>query len=66
MDKVFRDLARDFDGSVAPDRVAGVAHEHYERLRQRATVNDFLPLLVYRFTTEDLIESSRDELHKAA
>jgi hypothetical protein len=34
--------------------------------RQRATVNDFLPLLVYRFTTEDLIETSRDELHRAA
>ena len=52
LDKVFSDLVRDL-GEVSPaDQVTTIGHDHYERLRRDATVNDFIPLLLYRFTRE--------------
>jgi hypothetical protein len=66
LDKVFSDLVRDLGDNAAADQVTTIGHDHYERLRRDATVNDFIPLLVYRFTREELVRSRRDELHDAA
>jgi hypothetical protein len=64
MDKVFRDLARGVGDGVEADRVDAVGHDKYEWLRQDATINDFLPLLVYRYTKEELVRSRHSESAK--
>lgn len=66
LDRLLRDLVRDVGDDVAPDRVEVVVMGNYERLRREAKINDFIPLLVYRFAKEDLVSSRRDELHHAA
>jgi hypothetical protein len=66
LERLLHDLARDVGDGVAAERIGAVAVGHYERLRREATINDFIPLLVYRFAKEDLVSSSRDELHDAA
>lgn len=66
LDKVFSDLVRDLGDNAAADHVTTIGHDHYERLIRDATVHDFIPLLVYRFTREELVHSRREELHDAA
>jgi hypothetical protein len=66
MDKVYRDLVRDLAGSAGADRVNAVSHSYYDRLRRDAVVNDFIPLLVYRLTKEELVRVKGDELPHAA
>jgi hypothetical protein len=41
------------DPAVA-ERVAAVGRQVFERLRRDATVNDFIPLLVQRYTSQEL------------
>jgi hypothetical protein len=66
MERLFRELHDDLGGSVGAGRVAAVSRAHYELLRRDAVINDFIPLLVYRFTKEELVASRRDELHHVA
>jgi hypothetical protein len=65
MDRFFLDLQRELDGRVAAPDTA-VARTHYESLVQDAAINDFIPLLVYRFAKEELVQSQPDELRRAA
>jgi hypothetical protein len=65
VDKLFRDLHRDLDGTVPAERVSAVGRAYYHSLRQDAAINDFIPLLVYRFASEELDTSSRVQLHGA-
>jgi hypothetical protein len=39
---------------------------HYERLRGQATIFDFIPLLVYRSTKDELLLANPERLHDAA
>jgi hypothetical protein len=64
--KVIDSLQRELGAFFSPDQVRAIGHDHYERLRRNATINEFIPLLVYRYTKEDLYYSRRDELHDAA
>jgi hypothetical protein len=66
MDRFFLDLQRELDGRVAAPEITAVARTHYESLVQDAAINDFIPLLVYRFTKEELVQSQPDELRRAA
>lgn len=65
MNHILRNLVRDIEHASA-DTIASAAHDHYERISTDATVNDFIPLLVYRFTKEEFVSVSREELHHAA
>jgi hypothetical protein len=62
LDKLHRELA----DTVTPDDIARVGKEHYDTLCQRAAVTDFIPLLVYRFTKDDLARHRNDQLDHAA
>lgn len=66
LERLLHDLARDVGDGVAAERIGAVAVGHYERLRREATINDFIPLLVYRLTKEELVRAGRDELPDAA
>ena len=55
MDRVFRQLHRDFDRAHSVEHVTATGKARYDLLRQGATVNDFIPLLVYRFAKDDLV-----------
>jgi hypothetical protein len=66
LDRVSRALQRELDGRVAAPEITAVARTHFESLVRDAAINDFIPLLVYRFTKEELIQSKPDELHRAA
>lgn len=59
-------LRTELAGTPSAEQVTAVGNVHFERLRQEATVQDFIPLLVYRFTKEELVYSTRDRLHDAA
>jgi hypothetical protein len=66
MEKVFGQLARELSDVAPADEVTSVGLGHYERLRDGAAITDFIPLLVYRYTREELVTTSRDDLHRAA
>ncbi|MGZ4360915.1 MAG: three-helix bundle dimerization domain-containing protein [Gaiellaceae bacterium] len=66
VDKVFRALREDFGDAVGAQRAHAVGVSHYESLRHHATIYDFIPLLVYRYAKEELVQVKREELHNAA
>jgi hypothetical protein len=43
-----------------------VGRRHLERLSRHATITDFIPLLVWRCTREELLGRRRGELRDAA
>lgn len=66
MEAVYRNLYRDLGETVPAEQVRTVARAHYESVSREARINDFVPLLVYRFAKAELVTSRRDELHNAA
>ncbi len=66
MDKLLQDLLREVGDAFPPEQVRAVGYDHYERLRREATINDFIPLLVYRYAKADLVHGWREDLHEAA
>lgn len=60
------ELQRQRPANVAPEHVDAVAYGYYGQLQRDATVNDFIPLLVYRYTKEQLPLISRGELRQSA
>lgn len=65
MDHTFKRLVVDL-GGVPAEQVVAVGTSHFERLQRDAAVNDFIPLLVYRFTREELVAGRHGDLHVAA
>jgi hypothetical protein len=66
IDRVLHSL-REFAGDgIDAARVRAVGLAHYESLHRHATINDFIPLLVYRYAKEELSQIRRKELHRAA
>jgi len=68
-----REIARQLDSlreeladSPLAQLVGDVGREHFVMLSRNATIPDFLPLLVYRFTREELIHGTRARLHVSA
>jgi hypothetical protein len=66
MDKIFDDLRREIGDTVAADQIASIGTDTFDRLSARAVIDDFIPLLVYRFTKEELVHARRGELQVAA
>ena len=66
MDRVLANLVRELAEVAPAGEITSVSREHYERLRGPASITEFIPLLVYRFTKEELVTSRREELHHAA
>jgi hypothetical protein len=66
MDHIFERLVVDLGGDVSAEHVLAVGASHFERLQRDAAINDFIPLLVYRFTREELVAAGRGDLHVAA
>jgi len=51
-------LRRELAGRIASDQVTAVGRARYDVLREHATVNDFIPLLVYRFTKDEVLSDT--------
>jgi hypothetical protein len=66
MEILFEDLADELGDRVDHDEVLAVGHRYYDELRRNATIHDFIPLLVHRFTKDELVRSSRKRLSDAA
>jgi hypothetical protein len=66
MERLFSDLHRDLDDHVPATQVTAVSRAQFEALSHGAAINDFIPLLVHRYTKETLVRSRSDELHNAA
>ena len=64
-------LRKELEGHAGSGIVEAVGRKHFERLRSGATINDFIPLLVYRATRDELsaaihTDGNRAELSTAA
>jgi hypothetical protein len=65
IDRVLDALREHAGDGINAARVRAVGLSHYESLHRHATINDFIPLLVYRYAKEDLAQIRRGELHRA-
>jgi len=52
-------LRRELGPGGEADRVTALGRHHYERLLAHATITDYVPLLVYRSTREELLAARR-------
>ena len=59
-------LRKEFSGRVSAELVAEIGTLRFEALCATATINDFIPLLVYRQTRDELLTAEIDELHESA
>jgi hypothetical protein len=59
-------LSEELHGRVDFGTVACVGQFHFDRLVRHATVTDYIPLLVYRCTKEDVLNGVRPRLESAA
>jgi hypothetical protein len=66
MDHILKSLVVDLGREVSAEQVLAVGTSHFERLQRDAAINDFIPLLVYRFTREELVAAGRADLHVSA
>jgi hypothetical protein len=64
--RVLDGLVREFADEIPADQVTSVGRGTFERLRAEARIDDFIPVLVYRFTREQLRRCGRDQLSDAA
>lgn len=65
IERALETLRREFAGKVPADQVTEIGKDRFERLLENARINDFIPLLVFRQTREELLVSGPDELHRA-
>ena len=49
------DLRKELGEKIDAEQVKTVGSSQYERLSRDATINDFIPLLVYRHTKSELL-----------
>jgi hypothetical protein len=59
-------LYGEFADSVPESQIERTCEAHLEALRRTATIYDYIPLLVYRLTREQLRGSKHGELHHSA
>jgi hypothetical protein len=55
MERFLHSLQEELNGRVERERVAAVTAARFESVRREASINDFIPLLVHRFTREELV-----------
>ena len=66
VDRVLDSLGYKFLDEIEHDQVISVGRRHFEQLSADARINDFIPVLVYRGTRDELCRCKRDELSEAA
>ena len=66
LERGLESLRREFAGKVPPHRVNEIGRERFEALSQHARINDFIPLLVFRETREELRLRESGELQRVA
>ena len=59
-------LHRELGDQVARTEVTAVGARHFERLRRHATILDYIPLLVYRSTKDELLLGPAERVDQAA
>ena len=59
-------LYREFADTFPEGQIERTCIAHLEALRTTARIYDYIPLLVYRLTREELRESGPEELHRSA
>jgi len=59
-------LHRELGGRVSPDEVRSVGTRHFERLCRQASIFDYVPLLVYRSTKDELLLGVPERLQDVA
>ena len=60
------ELQREFSDRVSDEAVTEIGMLRYRALQTAATINDFIPLLVYRQTREELVTIDHRDLHRSA
>jgi hypothetical protein len=65
IEQQLQSLLREFGGEIPASEVTPIVQAHFARLREAASIEDFIPVLVYRYSREDL-RIRREELHHAA
>jgi hypothetical protein len=58
-------LRHEFSGQFDPNSIDAVGYSHYARLTRGARVLDYIPVLVYRATKDDLIATHSTGLSRA-
>jgi hypothetical protein len=59
-------LRRELADRIVSEQITAVGQAQYDALREHATVTDFIPLLVYRFTKNELLADTEGQLHNVA
>ncbi len=65
VERQLESLRREFAHDVPASQVTAIGRAHFHQLSADARIPDFIPVLVYRFTREEL-RCSRDDLSRAA
>jgi hypothetical protein len=66
VERQLESLRREFADEIPASQVTAVGEAHFDRLRADARIPDFIPVLVYRFTREELIRAEHEDLHRVA
>ena len=66
VDRQLESLRREFDEVIPASNVTEIGERYYDQLREEARINDFIPVLVYRYTRKELVEAGFEELHRSA
>ncbi len=66
VDRQLESIRREFADEITANRVTAVGEACFDQLVADARINDFIPVLVYRYTREQLVNARHEELHRAA
>lgn len=62
VERQLESLRREFADEIPASRVTAAGEAYFDRLRADARIPDFIPVLVYRFTREELVRAGSEEL----
>ena len=54
IERVLDSLGREFADEIPPSQVTSVGRGYFDQLCAEARIGEFIPVLVYRFTREEL------------
>jgi len=66
VERALESLRREFAEEIPAAQVTAVGEACFEELCTNARIADFIPVLVYRYTREELTRAEREDLHRAA
>jgi hypothetical protein len=66
VERQLENLRHEFADEVPAGEVTALGQAHFDQLVAEARINDFIPVLMHRFTREELLRVTHAELHRAA